>query len=588
MCCISDVDNPLDWMPVTPGSLLLPKDPDIDDIIKIGEIFKKPNVDSYFKSTCLPSSRDYNNECLKSYNVGQDWMTQMKYEIGDTRLGDLVIPATHDSGTSEMYNESYLIDNTFLFGLGERVTPSTLANWGLTQDDDVLTQLENGFRKFDLRPADCQEPFNDTFRWWHGLSAGLVEDDLQDIAQYSRENPEEILILEFWNFARAGNPDTGGTLPIRPARKIELSDMILDYLSDYMVSYGDISENPTMNEVLATGSNIILTMDDEEVREQSELYWPPFIHANWAGVTNSEDLFNHRSSVLIDYLLNHADKITEVSACVTPDERNVVGALLREYGELAETIIEIITPPGTDTSNLDPDYMSFEGMFIDLLNTSHYGVNLYGMSVRREDLYSIGASVNYRGMNDMIRHWLARPGLYKPNMIYVDDATISSEAVTLAILANLGEIPREASISLQGNTRTGFYFWDNYTANGGDEGLLCNSVVGRFEIVSDSYGIHEVYEAQTTGYELVMQEGQYPTDTEVLVYVSSRPENDEWFNLGVWNIQFMIDYNDDLYIRGDDLGDAGGFGYIADTYDLYGPECGTAPDDGYRIFYQWL
>lgn len=75
----------------------------------------------------------------------------MKYHIcinllGDTRLGDLAIPGSHDSGTVNINEDSYLVDKNFLFSLGELVVPEVLVNWSITQDSDLLTQMESGFR----------------------------------------------------------------------------------------------------------------------------------------------------------------------------------------------------------------------------------------------------------------------------------------------------------------------------------------------------------------------------------------------------------------------------------------------------------
>ena len=99
---------------------------------------------------------------------------------------------------------------------------------------------------------------------------------------------------------------------------------------------------------------------------------------------------------------------------------------------------------------IHPVNMSYEGLWVDLLNEARYGTNTDGMRARDPDDYTNGASVHYSGMNDMLRHWLARPDVYKPNIIYVDDFTTST-FVTTAIAYNKGEIPREVTIAHQGN-----------------------------------------------------------------------------------------------------------------------------------------
>ena len=61
---------------------------------------------------------------------------------------------------------------------------------------------------------------------------------------------------------------------------------------------------------------------------------------------------------------------------------------------------------------IEPDEMSFEGMFVDLLYTHRDGVNTNGMYARTAEQFTSGASVHYLGVNDMYRHWLARPDKY--------------------------------------------------------------------------------------------------------------------------------------------------------------------------------
>ena len=164
------------WKQIPLGSLKNPKLTNSHHIFSEGEVFLEESTGKYFKSTCVPNSQVPSTGngmvCLEELNIYADWMKLMKYMIEDTRLGDLAIPATHDTGTCGINEDSYLIDQNFLFRLGDIVVPEVLVNWSLTHDADILAQLESGFREFDLRVADCSS-FNDTFRWWHGLSGML-------------------------------------------------------------------------------------------------------------------------------------------------------------------------------------------------------------------------------------------------------------------------------------------------------------------------------------------------------------------------------------------------------------------------------
>ena len=81
-------------------------------------------------------------------------------------------------------------------------------NWSRTQTDDLGQQLQHGFRYFDLRIADC-ELFNDTFFWWHGITADTIFQGLEQIASFASAATQEVIILEFQYFVAPGDNNTG-------------------------------------------------------------------------------------------------------------------------------------------------------------------------------------------------------------------------------------------------------------------------------------------------------------------------------------------------------------------------------------------
>ncbi len=319
-------------------------------------------------------------------------MGELRPIIGDKRLGDIVIPAAHDAGTSGINENSHLIDRNFLFQLGDLVTPNVLVNWSRNHDKELEMQLHAGYRYFDLRIADA-EIFNDTFRWWHGLSGDKIFDGLQQIHDFAVENKEEVLILEFRFFAAPGD---SGTKPIPNHRKDEIVNILIEYLKPVAVPKSDFNDNPTMNEILASGRNVIIEMDDSYIEAKHDLFWPTFVHNIDTGRTNPEDLFEKVSQNLAETKNNYDHRITLVSGCATPDVYTVVSAMLRVYGDdpLIGAILDILLPGVTD---LEPDLMSFEGVYVDLLNQHKFGINTGGMLVRPADNYTNGASIQYMG-----------------------------------------------------------------------------------------------------------------------------------------------------------------------------------------------
>ena len=200
-----------------------------------------------------------------------------------------------------------------------------LVNWSRTQGDDLQRQLDAGFRYFDLRIADC-DVFNDTFFWWHGITADTIFEGLEQIATFAASFPEEVIILEFQYFVE---PAERGTQPMREERMDVLADVMLSYLAPVLVNQTLVSRNPTVNEVLATGANVIATFRGIDYMEQkTELFWDYFIEYRYSQAGNPEDLFVSRSGQLQE-LSGFPNSVTMVSGCVTPDEKIVIAGLVR-------------------------------------------------------------------------------------------------------------------------------------------------------------------------------------------------------------------------------------------------------------------
>jgi hypothetical protein len=510
-------------------------------------------------------------------NDAANWMSLLRPEIGDQRLGDIVIPGCHDAGTSGITEDSILVDQNALYQFAKVITPATIVNWSITQPDKFDLQLESGFRHLDMRIADVDEFEPGMFRWWHGMAADDVTEGLQHVARFSAYHPEEVLLLNMNTFAAAGN----ASIPLKPipeARKDVLSDLLLQHLGQYMAPKSILSDNPTMNEVLATGRNVIMLMEDEYIRAKDERYWPYVIWSSWTSATNTEELFNSRSSRLIDIRENHPDELTDLSGAVTPNEQIIIAGLVNVYGD-NETIRDFINNTFPLLLEINTTDMSYEGLWVDLINMARYGTNTAGMRARPPDLYTNGASVHYSGNNDMLRHWVARPGLYKPNVVTTDDF-VTSTFVQTVISANLGEIPREVTVAHQGNPMNGYYKWDHpYATSGGDAGVNCTAVDVQYIIrdqgvLLDCGVIHQIGLVD-------IADGQYPPSAVCEIEVSSVDSG--WMPLWTTNITYMFDNTLDVYIRGTDLGEGSGFAYVSTIYDDYGENCTVSPADGNSI-----
>lgn len=106
----------------------------------------------------------------KTTEFTMNWMSNI---VDSTRVKDIVIPGSHDSGTSTL-------------------------NWlGSTQDVDTATQLEMGVRYFDLRVRKK----DDELRIFHGpLTGAEFEPILTGFKTFLAGHPTETVILDFQHF----------------------------------------------------------------------------------------------------------------------------------------------------------------------------------------------------------------------------------------------------------------------------------------------------------------------------------------------------------------------------------------------------
>ena len=109
----------------------------------------------------------------------------------------------------------------------------------------------------------------------------------------------------------------------------ELSDILLYYLGDVLISRAQIaSVDPTINDLLSTGRNVLMLVRSKYLRKRSALYWPNFIRHDYSPRENPEDLFSSLSDMLQGY---HGLRLrgTCLSLVVTPGVKTVSGAASR-------------------------------------------------------------------------------------------------------------------------------------------------------------------------------------------------------------------------------------------------------------------
>ena len=125
----------------------------------------------------------------KTQELREGWVEELFQAQPETRLVDLILPGTHDSG-------SYAITKASPPAPGAPASYAQVgliaAKWAKTQDQTLEEQLRGGIRYLDLRVAD----FEDRLVLVHGLVSCDLDDALAGVRRFTAEHPKEPILLD--------------------------------------------------------------------------------------------------------------------------------------------------------------------------------------------------------------------------------------------------------------------------------------------------------------------------------------------------------------------------------------------------------
>jgi hypothetical protein len=218
-----------------------------------------------------------------------NWMGALAERIGDVPLNQLVIPGTHDSGTSSITGSA---PDPFLKGVPfspdqfgkqwsgrqmnalDGLVRHAILNrmflpWGRAQDASIGQQLVNGARYLDLRV--CSGPNPDPALYiCHGLYGGEMQSTvLTPIEHFIQAHPKEVVILDFHHFASIGNQDS-----LTPARNQQLAAQIATTFAGQLIPPGSLGAAMTLNDIWRTPGRIIVLYSDAATTRNNPSFWP--------------------------------------------------------------------------------------------------------------------------------------------------------------------------------------------------------------------------------------------------------------------------------------------------------------------------
>jgi len=213
----------------------------------------------------------------------------------ETRLLDLSIPGTHDSGsypfTSDSVQCRYGDQPEFVRAIEKlprgavRPLKERLVAWCRTQDRDFEGQLQMGIRCLDLRVEwrvdGTAPPANERFYFVHGLYGDEVGSQLGVIRRFLDAHPREIVFLEIGGFMNFGDTEHAG-----------LIELLEDSFDGLFVPRTDKTDALTVGGLWERNERVVVVYDvppPVESESTRTRFWPRSSRdAEWSWATHGQ------------------------------------------------------------------------------------------------------------------------------------------------------------------------------------------------------------------------------------------------------------------------------------------------------------
>ncbi|MDN3223852.1 hypothetical protein [Pseudomonas nunensis] len=185
-----------------------------------------------------------------------NWMSSTPH-IDSLNIGDFIWPGCHNAGMD--------------WDIGHSFPESTLANWALCQNHDLLWQMRNGARSFDLRMLFQNNEFK-TYHW--KIRGRRLKEIIGAATTFLDQNPDEFIILDF-NTLHDEEDNRFDHQAFKAEILRGLEDRLIPDSNKYL-SFAQLKK-------VSQKQRIILSIEYYE-KFDSELFWPAFQNY-WEGST---------------------------------------------------------------------------------------------------------------------------------------------------------------------------------------------------------------------------------------------------------------------------------------------------------------
>ena len=232
----------------------------------------------------------------------------------DAKLSDVVLPGTHDTGTSSISTDladlattggpscgggSEIVNTVkgyvkkYVPGIANAadsivlpIVTSKVQGLAIAQPTSIREQLDSGIRYLDLRVG--YDPIENRWRFVHSMySRGGIQDDLQDIANWALKHPTEVVIVNFNTICDTNNntyPHLASLLQTIQTDDTQAANVnICDRTYQAQKLPANALPNVTLQQIRNSNNNLVLMM------ESGIPYTPAFVSACGPSLNNSSN-----------------------------------------------------------------------------------------------------------------------------------------------------------------------------------------------------------------------------------------------------------------------------------------------------------
>lgn len=316
--------------------------------------------------------KNADNQKWKVVKDCSDWMKELSPYIKNSTMNNIILPGTHDSGTSSAASSSsFSPDATDVIKKINWMGSGTVAGLARTQDKNIGQQLQLGVRYFDLRVApnpDC----NNELYFVHSKYGDSVSSSIKDVKSFLDKHDGEVVVLDFQHFYNMNEENYN-----------ELMKLLKDNLGEYLAPATSSTLNgKTLKRLCDKNQRVIVIFNDSAfyacnqynsgpslVFKRSEAVSSPWIQKEW----NSSTIIPK----LQDGLDGRPDDKLFVSQCISSfSDSRYVDNFIKGYGiydfakDLNPEIIKWVKNNPSQKSNIIMvDYCDYPCNFVeDIIN----------------------------------------------------------------------------------------------------------------------------------------------------------------------------------------------------------------------------